>query len=157
MPGKRSSPDCSWRRKLARISSLTDFDSQPESRSCWRVLGRRDGFNGRTPGDTRGGNSIVDARSMGARIVRCPGRRNVLQFPYLPPEPLLGPASMSPPATDGLLLSRRGFVQSGYSAALGLSLAGALPHRAVAETVEKPRKAKSVVIVFLTGAASHID
>jgi uncharacterized protein (DUF1501 family) len=64
---------------------------------------------------------------------------------------------MSPPASDGLFLSRRGFVQTGYSAALGLSLAGALPRRAAAETVEKPRKAKSVVIVFLTGAASHID
>jgi hypothetical protein len=64
---------------------------------------------------------------------------------------------MSPPAPDGLFLSRRGFVQTGYSAALGLSLAGALPRRAAAETVEKPRTAKSVVIVFMTGAASHID
>ena len=54
-------------------------------------------------------------------------------------------------------LSRRGFVQTGYSAALGLSLAGTLPHRADAGTSEKPRKAKSVIIVFLTGAASHID
>src|SRR5262245_42365099 len=63
---------------------------------------------------------------------------------------------MSRPESDGLLFSRRGFVQTGYSAALGLSLAGALPRRASAGT-EKPRKAKSVVIVFLTGAASHID
>jgi uncharacterized protein (DUF1501 family) len=63
---------------------------------------------------------------------------------------------MSPPS-DGLLFSRRGFVQTGYSAALGLSLAGAMPRRVDAGTVEKPRKTKSVVIVFLTGAASHID
>jgi hypothetical protein len=63
---------------------------------------------------------------------------------------------MTRPESDGLLLSRRGFVQTGYSAALGLSLAGTLPRRVSAGT-EKPRKAKSVVIVFLTGAASHID
>src|SRR5688572_31716241 len=64
---------------------------------------------------------------------------------------------MIPPDTAGLHLSRRGFVQTGYSAALGLSLAGALPHRATAGGTEKPRKVKSVVIVFLTGAASHVD
>ena len=58
--------------------------------------------------------------------------------------------------STGLSLSRRGFIQTGYSAAFGLSLAGALP-RLAAGSVEKPRKAKSVIIVFLTGAASHID
>jgi Protein of unknown function (DUF1501) len=55
------------------------------------------------------------------------------------------------------LLSRRGFVQAGYSAALGLSLASALPRRAYGDSQVKPRRAKSVVIVFLTGAASHHD
>ena len=60
------------------------------------------------------------------------------------------PSSVS----SGLPLSRRGFVQTGFSATLGLSLAVALP-KANAST--SPRKAKSVVIVYLTGAASHID
>jgi len=62
---------------------------------------------------------------------------------------------MTSPAT-GFQLSRRGFVQIGYSAALGLGLASTLPRRASAE-VARPRKAKSVIIVFLTGAASHHD
>jgi Protein of unknown function (DUF1501) len=53
--------------------------------------------------------------------------------------------------------SRRGFVQTGFSATLGLSLVGALPRGATAGAAEKPRKAKSVIVVFLTGAASHID
>ena len=57
----------------------------------------------------------------------------------------------------GLRLSRRGFVQTGYSAAVGLGLADALPRRAAAGAVDKPRKTRSVVLVFLTGAASHID
>lgn len=64
---------------------------------------------------------------------------------------------MTLPESEGLLLSRRGFVQTGYAAAVGLGLAGALPRRTAAGTVDKPRKTRSVVIVFLTGAASHID
>ncbi|HKA08257.1 MAG TPA: DUF1501 domain-containing protein, partial [Gemmataceae bacterium] len=63
---------------------------------------------------------------------------------------------MTLPASTGCQLSRRGFVQIGYSAALGLGLASTLPRRAVAEAA-RPRKAKSVIIVFLTGAASHHD
>jgi Protein of unknown function (DUF1501) len=59
-------------------------------------------------------------------------------------------------STHAFQLTRRGFVQAGYSAALGLGLAATLPRRAAGST-PKPRKAKSVVIVFLTGAASHID
>src|SRR5947208_17094717 len=82
-------------------------------------------------------------------------RRKVLQFPYLPPHRLLAP-SMNSFDTSGWHLSRRGFIQTGYSAALGLGLAGLMPRRATGAE-EKPRKAKSVVIVFLTGAASHTD
>jgi hypothetical protein len=50
------------------------------------------------------------------------------------------------------MLSRRGFVQTGASAAIGLGLAG-LPRNVNASQ----RKAKSVIVVFLTGAASHHD
>jgi Protein of unknown function (DUF1501) len=63
---------------------------------------------------------------------------------------------MTLPASTGFQLSRRGFVQIGYSAALGLGLASTFPRRAAAE-VARPRKSKSVIIVFLTGAASHHD
>ncbi len=59
---------------------------------------------------------------------------------------------MTTPINRGLLLSRRGFVQAGCSTALGLSLA-----RNAAAAESKPRKVKSVIIVFLTGAASHHD
>ena len=51
-------------------------------------------------------------------------------------------------------LSRRGFLQAGFSSALGLSLASTLGARA---QNSKSRKPKSVIIVFLTGAASHHD
>jgi hypothetical protein len=58
------------------------------------------------------------------------------------------------PTLDGLTLSRRGFVQTGFSAAVGLGLASTLSGQARAD---KPKRAKSVIIVFLTGAASHHD
>src|SRR5262245_2466527 len=47
-------------------------------------------------------------------------------------------------------LNRRELLQVGYSALLGVTTAGA----ARARTVHRP---KSVILVFLTGAASHID
>ena len=58
-------------------------------------------------------------------------------------------------------LSRRELLQAGYSGLLGLSLPTVLGGRAIAAesaviSETKPR-AKSVVIVFLTGAASHHD
>lgn len=59
---------------------------------------------------------------------------------------------MQLPINAGTVISRRGFVQVGASSALGLSLA-----RNVNASESKPRKAKSVIIVFLTGAASHHD
>ncbi|HEX3147620.1 MAG TPA: DUF1501 domain-containing protein [Gemmataceae bacterium] len=52
------------------------------------------------------------------------------------------------------MLTRRGFVQTGYAATLGLTLAGASPR---ARANDRPAKAKSVIIVYLTGACSHID
>src|SRR5262249_41304499 len=57
-------------------------------------------------------------------------------------------------------ISRRELLQVGYSGLLGLGLS-ALPTRAAAAptgSAEKPtRKPKSMVIVYLTGAPSHID
>jgi hypothetical protein len=55
-------------------------------------------------------------------------------------------------------LSRRGFIQTGFSAALGLGLTRVLASRTSANTTNGPKpKAKSLIIVFLTGACSHID
>jgi uncharacterized protein (DUF1501 family) len=51
-------------------------------------------------------------------------------------------------------LTRRSFLQVGYSALLGLSLSSLLGQRAKADERRAP---KSVIIVFLTGAASHLD
>lgn len=53
-------------------------------------------------------------------------------------------------------LSRRGFVQAGFSSVLGLGLTSVLSERARAET-SKSKKPKSLIIVFLTGAASHLE
>jgi len=52
------------------------------------------------------------------------------------------------------MLTRRCWLQAAFSSALGLGLAS-LP--AFANKPARPRKAKSVVFVFLTGAASHVD
>src|SRR5262245_30239123 len=59
-------------------------------------------------------------------------------------------------------LSRRGFVQSGFSGVLGLGMAEVLAGQARAtrnegNTGTRPAKAQSVILVFLTGAASHHD
>ena len=62
-------------------------------------------------------------------------------------------------------LARREVLQAGYSALLGVGLPTVLGHRAAANPTAPaipmqgapPAKAKSLVIVFLTGAASHHD
>src|SRR4051812_28474483 len=59
-------------------------------------------------------------------------------------------------------LTRREMLQVGYSGLLGVGLSSVLAGRAAAAetarvTGAKPAKAKSVIIVFLTGAPSHID
>lgn len=53
-------------------------------------------------------------------------------------------------------LRRREFLQAGFSSALGLGLASILPRKIHAGT-SQARKPKSIIIVFLTGAASHHD
>src|SRR5262245_57459117 len=76
----------------------------------------------------------------------------MVDFPHLPPSPAPRATSMELPLNAGTVISRRGFVQVGASTALGLSIA-----RNVSASEIRPRKAKSVIIVFLTGAASHHD
>ena len=53
-------------------------------------------------------------------------------------------------------LVRREFLQVGFSGLLGLGLPGLLAGRALATATQAPR-AKSVILVFLTGGPSHID
>src|SRR5262245_20439544 len=55
--------------------------------------------------------------------------------------------------------SRRGLLQAGCAGFLGLGLASLLEQqaRSAAKSPSGARKAKAVVLVFLTGAPSHID
>ncbi len=53
-------------------------------------------------------------------------------------------------------LVRREFLQVGFSGLIGLGLPGLLAGRAQATAVQRAR-AKSVILVFLTGGPSHID
>ncbi len=55
----------------------------------------------------------------------------------------------------GSTLTRRGFVQTGFSSVMSLGMAALLAERSKGETAA--RKPKSLIIVFLTGAASHHD
>ena len=53
---------------------------------------------------------------------------------------------------------RREFLQVGFSGFLGVGLSNLIAARAAqAATAANPPKAKSMILVFLTGAASHID
>jgi len=54
-------------------------------------------------------------------------------------------------------ISRRSFLQVGYSGLLGVGLPTLFARRARAGAVSPPAAPKSVIIVFLTGAASHLD
>lgn len=57
-------------------------------------------------------------------------------------------------------INRREWLQIGYTGLLGISLPSLLAQQAqaaAAKTATTPRKGKSVILVFLTGAASHID
>ena len=59
-------------------------------------------------------------------------------------------------------VTRREVLQVGYSGLLGIGLPSLLAGRAIAADAERPRgkaarRPKSVILVFLTGAASHID
>lgn len=59
-------------------------------------------------------------------------------------------------------INRRELLQVGYSGLLGISLPGLLAQRAAAADASRtsgkgPSKPKSVILVFLTGAPSHLD
>jgi hypothetical protein len=56
-------------------------------------------------------------------------------------------------------INRRELLQVGYTGLLGISLPSLLTQQAqaAAKPVKTPRKGKSVILIFLTGAASHID
>jgi hypothetical protein len=57
-------------------------------------------------------------------------------------------------------MNRRELLQVGYSGALGLSLASVLGGRTQPAEITSPRRAaspKSIIIVYLTGAPSHLD
>jgi len=55
-------------------------------------------------------------------------------------------------------INRRELLQVGYSGLLGFGLSDLLSRQAAAAADEKlARKPKSVIIVFLTGAPSHLD
>ena len=61
---------------------------------------------------------------------------------------------MTTPHRHATGVVRREFLQVGFSGFLGMSLAGVLQRQALAAVT--PR-AKSMIIVFCTGAPSHID
>lgn len=54
-------------------------------------------------------------------------------------------------------LTRREALQVGYSGLLGIGLSSLLARRAAAETARPPRTPKSLILIFLTGAPSHLD
>jgi hypothetical protein len=54
-------------------------------------------------------------------------------------------------------LTRRELLQVGYSGLLGIGVPSILAGQAAAGTASKANKAKSVVLIFLTGAPSHLD
>jgi hypothetical protein len=53
-------------------------------------------------------------------------------------------------------ITRREFLQVGYSGLLGMSLASVMG-RAVAETAGTGKRARALILVFLTGGPSHLD
>lgn len=65
---------------------------------------------------------------------------------------------LNPPRhAHGVGLTRREMLQVGYSGLLGLSLSSVFSQAARAGTSSKTRRARSVILVFLTGAPSHHD
>jgi uncharacterized protein (DUF1501 family) len=54
-------------------------------------------------------------------------------------------------------INRRELLQVGYSGLLGIGLSTLLDQRAAAATTRPARSPRSVIIVFLTGAPSHLD
>jgi hypothetical protein len=57
----------------------------------------------------------------------------------------------------GIGITRRELLQIGYSGLLGLSLPTILAEQANAQDESRQRRGKSVILIFLTGAPSHVD
>jgi hypothetical protein len=54
-------------------------------------------------------------------------------------------------------ITRRELLQVGYTGLLGIGLSSVLGERAAAAAADRPRRGKSLILVFLTGAPSHVD
>lgn len=68
--------------------------------------------------------------------------------------------TVSLPHRHTIGINRREWLQIGYTGLLGISLPSLLAQQAqaaAAKTANTPRQGKSAILVFLTGAASHID
>jgi hypothetical protein len=65
--------------------------------------------------------------------------------------------NVSHPHRHTIGINRRELLQIGYTGLLGISMPALLAQQAAAKTTKTQRQGKSVIIVFLTGAASHID
>ncbi|HWG47868.1 MAG TPA: DUF1501 domain-containing protein [Gemmataceae bacterium] len=71
-------------------------------------------------------------------------------------------SSCSPSHRHTIGINRRELLQVGYTGLLGIGLPALLAQQAASAEArrangERPRKAKSVILIFLTGAPSHID
>jgi len=64
---------------------------------------------------------------------------------------------ITPPHRHNIGITRREFIQVGYSGLLGMSMASALPASGARAAAGRGARAKSVILVFLTGGPSHLD
>lgn len=65
--------------------------------------------------------------------------------------------TISLPHQHTIGINRRELLQIGYTGLLGIGLPSLLAQQAHAAAAKTPRRAKSVILVFLTGAPSHLD
>src|SRR4051812_4348139 len=69
-----------------------------------------------------------------------------------------GTVTMSPTERDSRGIARREFLQVGFSGVLGMGLPGLLAARARAGAASgRAPRARSMILVFLSGGLSHID
>ena len=65
--------------------------------------------------------------------------------------------SSAPSPRHPIGIHRRELLQVGYSGLMGMGLAGLMPGVGRAKTADRPARAKSLILIFLTGAPSHHD
>src|SRR5258708_905092 len=80
MPGKRSSPARSMRRKLARISSFTVLEVQPLARRAWRLVGR-------APADIKSSGGMNRAAGGGGGPLALSIEGEAMGLQQIPPPP----------------------------------------------------------------------